>query len=369
MSNVLHLFEWLPIVLFSLMGSIFSIHITSKEIKRRKSTDVKFTTNSLRLFSLISMVTHVFYVALHIIEYFPIFCRFTSALIFIFLCLQFVFMGFFQLSRVYYCFSQSKVYSKKGYPTYIFIIMFTIGILLFLNVCIYPLVFTLWNTECGINSKYQFYPKQSLLLQNTENISIGIWVNVTVFIFIIWDLLTLLLYIIKVYSFRKYKSKDIKVYRRIMSILQRILILTVMYEIAASSTIIMTFVEAVITDQHMIKIVKVLNKLAFMITAGFGHYSMYLMQQHNDKQYYKFLKGLAFFKLHYIFCFCKYAINQVLELELEHNTVETIHMEQDKKKRNNNISSFQQNTADIPVQQSHDHIQELSAATISNLQK
>ena len=40
---------------------------------------------------------------------------------------QFMFMGFYQLSRLYYCFSNKQLHNRNGYPLCVFIIKFVSG--------------------------------------------------------------------------------------------------------------------------------------------------------------------------------------------------------------------------------------------------
>ena len=65
-------------------------------------------------------------------------------------------MGFYQLSRLYYCFSKNKIYSNKAYPNYLFIIMYIIGILLLFIGILSAWFGYIIIGKCGINNKFQY---------------------------------------------------------------------------------------------------------------------------------------------------------------------------------------------------------------------
>eukprot|EP01084_Bolivina_argentea_P059824 109283_1 len=94
-------------------------------------------------------------------------------------------------------------------------------------------------------------------------------------IYQLWDLYTLFLYARQVLSFRKIYTKDNnnKIYARIMSILQRILILTLFYEILWVYRVIAG------TISKRTHIVIVFSQLASVIIS----YSMMLMMKFINK--------------------------------------------------------------------------------------
>ena len=71
----------------------------------------------------------------------------------IFVGLQGLAMGLYQISRLFYCFSSSKVHSNKGYPNWVFILMYGVGIGLvfgFLKLTFLDMTFSPLST-CGFN--------------------------------------------------------------------------------------------------------------------------------------------------------------------------------------------------------------------------
>ena len=108
--------------------------------------------------------------------------------------------------------------------------MYIIGIGYMLQAMIAPWVtfYYTYKLECGLNHKYQYYSTNSYGLANAR-----IWGQISITCFISWDVMTLLLYAIKVIQFRckhdeQTSSKD--AIQRIMSILNRILVLTILYQ-------------------------------------------------------------------------------------------------------------------------------------------
>lgn len=66
-------------------------------------------------------------------------------------------LGSYQLLRLYHCFANHKVYTKRGYPRWLFIFMFGVGIVLLLTTFITPWI-TFHHPEiCGINDNLDYY--------------------------------------------------------------------------------------------------------------------------------------------------------------------------------------------------------------------
>eukprot|EP01084_Bolivina_argentea_P007980 14935_1 len=113
--------------------------------------------------------------------------------------IQLIFMGYYQLSRLHYCFSSSQVHSKQGYPDWLFIIMYSVATLAILTMVITPWIppMTIYKS-CGLNKTYQFY-----YIRNSDISSIvdTILFNVYMITYLCWEILTLLLYVCKIRSF------------------------------------------------------------------------------------------------------------------------------------------------------------------------
>eukprot|EP01084_Bolivina_argentea_P278412 475611_1 len=341
--------EWIIVSFMALTATVTNCIILRKELKKLRSEHVNYTTKWLKLFSLLTMICGIVYTFINFVRYFPIFCQFAAPSSYFMIANQGVFMNFYQISRIYYCFSQSKVYSKKGYPNYLFVIMYSIGVLIIIST-FYPYFFTLWNTKCGINNKYEYFPEESDI---RENPLVAIWANITQFIYIIWDIITLLLYVVKVCSFKQYQSADVIVYNRIMSILKRVLILTACYEISTVLSISIGIIRDAFINDYAMVITRCIYRSAFFFNSVVFNFSMYMMQQHNDDEYYKFLQILHKLRVHYICCCCR------SEMEKEGNESST-----DSSKDTNIQQQIEyDDTADIPVKDVHSFMFQVSLST------
>ena len=121
----------------------------------------------------------------------------------------------------------------------------------------------------------------------------------------------LILYVAKVFTFRKYKTENIQVYRRIMHILTQIVILTVMYQIPFLIEGIFEGYGSVINFSSYSDDLVLGERIVLWVWYSLGGavsiawcLSMFLMQQHNTQYYKKFLNDLYRARLHYVFCFC-----------------------------------------------------------------
>ena len=91
----------------------------------------------------------------------PGFCYFVTILAIIALTIQLSCFGCYQLARLYYCFAKDQIYSNKGYPNWLFTIMYIIGAIILISftaISLLPFP-SIIQSECGINSKYEYYSK------------------------------------------------------------------------------------------------------------------------------------------------------------------------------------------------------------------
>ena len=97
--------------------------ILFSEIKHRKKLSITFTTKWLRLFSISCFITGCLAPLFLFLGYIPIFCTFARFIGFSCFALQGIFMGFYQLARLYYCFANTQIHSNRGYKKQVFIVM------------------------------------------------------------------------------------------------------------------------------------------------------------------------------------------------------------------------------------------------------
>ena len=140
---------------------IINVTILKKEItKRNQLTRKVITTPFSRYSSLFCIISGNIICIFWLVSPIQGFCYFCHLIAHGFVWIQLVSMGFYQLSRLYYCYSNDKIHSKKGYPKWIFILMIGMGIFICINgilSSVYTHHTSMLRTNCGINTKLQFY--------------------------------------------------------------------------------------------------------------------------------------------------------------------------------------------------------------------
>ena len=203
---------------------------------------------------------------------------------------QIVTMECYQLSRLYYCFSRSQVHSDKGYPKCLFITMFLILVF-------WALIDTVVNwswltTKCWIQSDGTAVFEGINWLPWSTTWSYRVWF-VAAAVYGSLEFTTMFLYWSKIRSLRKYQNaKHREVYERIQSILHRVLILTYFYLLVISGLIILCF--------GFVSVVGSADAHYFAVSSLAVTYTMFLMQEHNTKEYIAFLGVINWCFL----CFC-----------------------------------------------------------------
>ena len=128
--------DWIILIIVSFICFIINCIIIETEYEKRK-TKILFVSQSIKILPLISMVSGCLYILFQLITRLPGACFINESIDDIFPCLQALFMGLYQLSILFYCFSSSKIHSNKGYPNWVFIIMYAIVILFMYLVRLY----------------------------------------------------------------------------------------------------------------------------------------------------------------------------------------------------------------------------------------
>ena len=282
-----------------------------KECKSRNSGNILFTTKYLALWSALCIATAPISSLTGTLRYFPGFCHIAPYVFRITAFAGLIFLGYYQLSRLYYCFARDKVHSNKGYPNWLFVIMFAIAFLFYFTFIFFNVDH--YTISCGINNKYQAYYNKSRPLRNPK------WImpvsTIALVVCIIWDLLTLSLYINKVRMFTKFYNNDTKIKNRILLILNKIIIITLFYHFVQILTLFCVFWLTKVTS--IIDGVTVANFYALLHS-----YSMYIMVDHNKKSYEWFLNILYRSRLYFVCCCCKrIVIQQLDEIQLLESTV------------------------------------------------
>ena len=194
--------------------------------------------------------------------------------------IQMLSMEYFQLSRLYYCFSRDRVYSAKGYPRSLFIIMFAAFTISGLVAIVSHIMFQV-ESHCGRNMDH--LPSRHIL-------------SGSVVCLFLLDIFTAFLYWIKIRKLQGLRqSTDSKINRNIQTILYRVLLLTLFY-------LVITFISIYIVIRAFVGI----ESVAYSV-------SIYLMLDHNIEEYAHFLKGVKRLKLHWCCCCCGFIVTQQYE--------------------------------------------------------
>ena len=303
---------WISWQVLSILFTVIHLFIVKHEIKKRKNPSAKFTTKSLKYTSISCIVSGFLANISWLLQWFNGLCLFMPWLGSLFMYIQYLSMGFYQLSRLYYSFANNQIHSDKGYPIWIFIIMVIFGIFSFFSYSISTMFerFAGLNIKCGINSNFESYWRPII---NTHQSFIDFSIYGSMLLYIIWDLGTLLMYIAKIRLFKEYKHSQPIVYKRILSILYKITIMTLFYDMLFLMGVALSFF-LFIPDSDALVTAALIPRLGTLLYGV----SMMLMMDYNSSLYGKFLQIIYKFKLHFCFCCCRFMIlEQLKEMEEE----------------------------------------------------
>ena len=190
-----------------------------------------------------------------------------------------ILLGYYQIYRLQYCFSEKQVHSKYGYPTLLFITLYIIGCINNLHSLIFPF-FVLKPFELPNNLGCEND------VDGNEIYSLNSFIATT--LYSIWDLFTLFLYIYKIHQATKtiqlhQKGQEVQdqILTRIKKIMAKIVFLTVIYEMVTT-----VMVNLFLWGFSSSPIVAVGWAIDFLTT----QYIMYLMLDHNSNSYLTLLK-------------------------------------------------------------------------------
>ena len=147
-SGTIPLLNWVICSIIGLCTFLTNTILLKKEIDKgiRKAI---LTTKALKIYSIIYIlfgsITGLDLVVLYING--VIYSIFAIGLSY-----QFILMGFYQLSRLHYCFANEQIYSNNGYPNWLFIIMQSIGVICMIALAP-ALIANQSITDCGIDGK------------------------------------------------------------------------------------------------------------------------------------------------------------------------------------------------------------------------
>lgn len=260
--------------------------ILDREHRRRHDENIKLPTKSLAIWSYLVIAIAPIYPILRPMQYIDDICRPASITVQAAATFQFLFMQYFQLSRLHYCFSEQQVRSRNGYPRWVFVLIgsgSSISIVLYIA----STVMRTFRTDCGTVGTSFIEGARHLMFEFDIMLSLCSIISLCGF-----EVFTAFLYWHKIQSIMRcdqcknspQSPVTIAVRRNIQSILHRVLIMTLFYMIGTSIIYMVSF-----TFSAFVPVIYSL--------------SMFLMQDHNTKEYVYFLRTVIRWKL-YLCCCC-----------------------------------------------------------------
>lgn len=347
---------WIANCIIGLICCTINGRLFLKECNVIKSRKGMYTTKYLQWLCIISLSFGLSFAIFLTTALLPGFCHFSWQLAGATFYSQGIFLGFYQLSRLYYCFARNQVHSDKGYSNRLFISFGIIGILLLLCAWIsvwfhFPIIWT-----CGISVDDLRYHQKEYSFAISKS-AIDIWFTSVVMIYFIWDFITLLLYVCQIRRFQRYKTQNVVIYNRISSIMYRILICTLFYQIPGSLISISNVIGHRFISYDTFDTDHIMYCIEFASVSILWSYSLCLMLEHNSAQYDIFIRFLQ------RICCCFYDILGKDQMEevvdvVEENGNENGDIDEDMKSVDD--------TQDIQIKTMHSD-NELSAVTVSHI--
>ena len=247
--------------------------------------------------------------------------------------LQFASLSMYQLSRLHYCFSKTSSHHQNGYPLWLFAVMVTVGFVYSMSGAILLTLGQPLPARCGFASDFSFeweYRDSSILFEGTlaeQKDLFYRYYSLNAVLGGIWDITTFLLYGCKIKTFGKISAlRRDTVWRKIMFILQRVVITNLLYWISgliinAPASALISKIPETVFRYTIINVLCLCSGVMYSV-------STYLMMEHNIDEYVQFLRYFKRFYVKYIcFCCCHRIVDrQLMEfeaMELEKQSEET----------------------------------------------
>ena len=284
----------------------FCCRVVYKEYKKRKS-EAQSVSNTyqkwLNRWSMLAMILLTMALAIKPIEQWYPLCKWIYVLSLYFYFQAKVIITFYQIARLQLCFSTAQIHSKYGYSKGWFIFLYMNGVIISIVITC-ALFIVLFLTK--------WHPNEYIVCSTVSSSAWDMVLPVTIIFFLLWDWTVFICYIIKICQFyRKKDNVQESISLRIKFVVYKIGFLTLIVELL---TMFSSLVGPAIfgSDVHFILI---LITVILMISESFGCvYMVYLMIDHNDKEYVMFVKRLDKIRM---FCCCKSFVEVALSMDDE----------------------------------------------------
>ena len=268
-----------------ILPTVFVVH---KECLNRrnvsKNTDrgrnINIYQKFLSIFSLTSMILTVLSLINCLSLVFKKLCVFGNAFLIIFAWGSKLFLGFFQVTRLQYAFSASRIQTGYGYPKCWFMILYSMGVIILIY-CIFCGLFVFTDTWTQEKfGEFVYYCRG-------ENVALryGILNPVLVALALVWDWMVIGCYVAKICQFYKYDYN-----MKIRFVLYKILYLTCLYQVTTALAMIIggPIVSVLVGNKTLYP--TMIGSLFVCLEHFWFVCIIYLMMDHNNDAYLKVIK-------------------------------------------------------------------------------
>ena len=289
--------QWIICVLFSFIMFLLTSRIHIRERRNRRKRHIPFPSKWLELFSNISIACAPSVAVICMLVYFNGICLITRNISWLIYHIQAAAFICYEIARLQYCFSQQQIHSNRGYPKWVFIVLYiATAVILTASIVFWQLMIP--TTRCGIENGIAY--DELVYFMPLGPRTLIMW-SLYILSFTL-DIIAALLYWIKTHSFKRRFDSNPEIHRRVQSVLNRVFILTVCHLFI---NIFVSILAVAIPVVFGVALSFDFGATITMLIISFNlSYFIYLMQDHNTADYMVFLNRLVRWKLYWCGCCC-----------------------------------------------------------------
>lgn len=283
MARIPEVVGWISSAWYFLIEILILFIFKSELISRQKKRGETLTSTWMLRWSILSIISCVLFAFMSILKRITMgqVCNITIPSCAFFQLLAMIFFMFYQLSQIYHCFSQNKIKTDRGYPQYIFYILYSFGFfIVILQLIISYDNFQTVTSQCVINWEHT---------QNHQ-IILTLWILKKI-VYVLWCSLIVFMYFWKLKKFNKLstdKNKDL-INQRISFILNKILFLNICYQILVGINTIITYLGLQFPENLTVFVIEfIVSGLNMLLLAAI----MCLVMEHHRTSYIKLLLAM-----------------------------------------------------------------------------
>ena len=279
--------RWIASEINSFIALIITILMLIKERKNRRATQIKHDSKVMTITPIIALIFLIIENTFGVLNFFNGTC-YISLQMRLSSSLQYNLMNIYQIGRLRYCFANKQKQPHKGFLNWMINIMYLIGFVSIIS---------------KISSVWLLLPTPTFIFWQMINVSIDISV----------DLFTLSLYIYKLNQLINYENQHDRANNRIMAVLNRVLLLNIVYGIP---WIIAIFAWAISQRNPQSFPLFVFWRFSISLSSLAIVYCLFIMQYHNKPEYSKFQQIMYRIGMYHCFCCCfKSTVKQQLNIQ------------------------------------------------------